>query len=744
MFGFMKGMIRSRGSQGTRRGRALIGAFTLTWAFGAFAAEAATVAKDTDRDGVADRADLCPATPAGATVVSHGCTALDIALEPQSLVEVALARLAEQRASLASKAAYADAARGLGEGAETLSLAAAEMRRGEICEAADLAERAVGELEAARREISGIAVAHATAAAERAGQTGEEAEVGVVMLPSLTSKVVLDMAAQAAPFFRAPCSEQVGRFRARGIVTEVRDYERKFRIGKGSLIGLAEGYYPVGPIKGMEIEVSGVRFADGSRLATTVRGKVPQEEFLKTQQCLELRIAPFQKFPPYSPSTNYAWGTYHLEAYAGAFGVLSLERRQRFAAFDNDCPGSSVGTVSYSMKIDATQGSNTWTLATNLKHGDVPVDLPSAWVENTGGQVSATVQKTTCLLLGGCSTTTLGTHTVSIWVRPIGSYATLVYDKTLFNVGGNDVTGGGDFERAKVTGFTLSWIADSTAPFLDARGYQAPLNQSPDTSADFIGLNQPFAIFDFDDTFDDEMYDEQQLGTFELTEFKRTGVDRPSGLVWPQVKGTRNGEIFAYSAKVPTVVRDRITDCSGSLDSHYETPFSGTDFGLIAVTKGNFDDPVSGHSGAAKFALDFSAPSGQWVYAARPGVVFSMDLNNSTNASEPAANVIGNYILVRHQDYTYGLYYHLAQNSAPSDIEWSKRVLRDTHIASFGSGKLHFEAGNQCHPLACSSLSGYDSVKALYHTWVVTPIGVPPFWASTEKTCFVPRVNDHF
>ena len=82
------------------------------------------------------------------------------------------------------------------------------------------------------------------------------------MLPSLTSNVALDMAAQAAPFFRAACAEQAGRFRTRGIVTEVRDYERKFRIGKGALIGLAEGYYPVGPVKGMEIEVSGIRFAD--------------------------------------------------------------------------------------------------------------------------------------------------------------------------------------------------------------------------------------------------------------------------------------------------------------------------------------------------------------------------------------------------------------------------------------------------------------------------------------------------
>ena len=732
MFSLMKGV-------GGWRASALIGTFTLAWTFGALAAEAATVAKDADRDGVADRFDLCPATPAGARVVSHGCTALDIALEPQALVEAAIMKLEEQGAALSSTAAYAGAARGLEEGAAALSLAAAEMRRGEVCEAADLAERAVGDLETARREISGIAVTHATAAAERAEQTGEEAELGVAMLPNLTSKVALDLAVQAAPFFRAACAEQVGRFRARGIVTEVRDFERKFRIGKGTLIGLAEGHYPVGPVEGMEIEVSGVRFADGSRLATTVRGKAPKEEFLKTQQCLELWIARFQKFPPYT-ETEWSWDRYRLEGYSNGF-TLDLERRQRFTAVDDNCPGStnSFTSVSYSMKIDVSQGGNTWTIATNLKDGDVPVDLPSAWVNNTTGQVSATVQKTTCTILGGCSTTTLGTHTVYIFVRPTGFYATLVYDKTLFDVGT-----GSSYGRAKVTGLDVSVIGSGNSPSMFGRGYQAPLNQNPDQFDDSINTGQPFAIFIFDAAFDEDMYDEEQIGYLEINEFKRTGVDRPSGLIWPEVRGDRNGHSFSYSAKVPTVVRDLITDCPGSLNSHYEMPFIGTPNGLITVTKGNFDDPVSGHSGTAKYALDFSGPSGQWVYAARQGVVFSMDVNNSTNASEPSASAIGNYILVRHQDYTYGLYYHLAQNSAPSDIEFGKRVLRDTHIANFGSSKLHFEVGDQCHPVACSSLSGYDSVKVLYNAWPVTPISSLPFWTATEKTCYLPRVNDHF
>jgi hypothetical protein len=714
--------LRSRGTriEARRRAPALIGAVLLAVALDGVGAEAANAAgRDADSDGVADRFDLCPATPSGAKVVAQGCTALDIALAPQVLIDAGVEQLARQRTSLAGKAASAGADLELAEGAAALSRSASETRRGEVCAGADLAERAIAELEVARREIAGAKAA------------------GPAMLPALTAKVALDLAAQAAPFLRAACNEQVGRFRERGTVTEVRDAERRFRLGKGPLIGLAEGYYPVGPIEGMEIEVSGIQFADGSRLATTVRGKAPQPSPLKTQQCLELWIAPFQEFPPFVPADTLFFKR-RLEGYAGPFGVLNLERRQRFAAVD-DCPPPSLGT-SYSMKIDVSQGGNTWTIATNLQESDVPVDLPTGWVESIAGQVSATVQKTVCVF--GCTTTTLGTHTVHILVRPTGSYVTLVYDKTRFDVGGNGVFG--DYERAKVTGLSLSSLIPSdTPPTLKATGYQAPVGDNPDTVAHEITVNQPFAIWDYDTYFDDDMYDEQQLGTFALAELRRTGVNRPSGLVWPQVTGTHNGTTFTYIAKVPMVVRDRIVNCAGALDSHYESPFNGTSAGLVMVTKGNSDDPVAGHSGTASFALDFSGPSGQWVHAARPGVVFAMDDSHSTNPAEPGAGIDGNFILVRHEDETFGLYYHLAQNSVPSDIAVGQRVNRLMHIASFGASQLHFEVGDLCHPIGCSSSAGYDSVKVLYDVWVETLV-FPPLWNSTHKTCYVPRVNDRF
>jgi len=703
---------------------------------------------DTDLDGVADRGDLCPGSPAGAKIVALGCSALEIALTPQTLVDAVSGQVGERRDLLARTAAYAPAVERLDQGRADLALAAAAMRRGEPCAAADLADQAAAGFTAARREIAQTAADGALIATVGATRTGEEPALGAALLPSLTAQPALHLAAQAAPLFRAACSEVTGRFTAHGRVAEVYDAARTFRFEKsgfdnGDPIGLAEGFYRVGPVAGMEIRVSGITFADGSRLATSVRGAAPREEMLKTQQCLNLVVAPFQKFPPYSPSSGYAWGTYALEAYTNSFGVADLEKKQRFAARDVSCPGSPIfgTTVSYFMKIDVTQGANSWTIATNLKAGDVPVALPSGFLDNTAGQVTATVQKTTCLLFGGCTTTTLGTHTAGLFVRPTGTYATAIYDKTLFDVGGNGVIG--DFDHAQVTGFNLSVISNSNNPSLYAKGYQVA-NNNADPFDDWIYTNSPFAIYDWDTIYDSDFYDEQAIGFATITEFNRTGVDRPSGLIWPEVRGQRNGLTFAYSVKVPTVVRDRIVDCSGSLDSFYETPFIGTGSGLVTVSKGSFDDPVSAHTGTASFALDFSGPSGQKVYAARPGVVVLMDDSNATSASEPADGAIGNYVLVDHQDSSFGLYYHLAQGSVPDGVGLGTRVLRDTHIGNFGSNKLHFEAGDECHPLACSGTTGYDSVKVLYDAWVATSQGLPPVWTSTHKTCYVPRVGDHF
>ena len=58
-----------------------------------------------------------------------------------------------------------------------------------------------------------------------------------------------------------------------------------------------------------------------------------------------------------------------------------------------------------------------------------------------------------------------------------------------------------------------------------------------------------------------------------ITALMHTGVDRPSGLRWPHVAGTRNGAEFWYSCAVPRIVRDVISFCTALQDTLYRWPF---------------------------------------------------------------------------------------------------------------------------------------------------------------------------
>ncbi len=719
-------------------GRGLVLGVTLWGAVSMFdpsmaAAKAPT--RDLDRDGVADRLDLCQGTLGGAKIVSQGCSALDVALSSEALVDFSLGELGVQKRALSKDLAMASAVDRLEGVAAELSRAGTSMRSGDVCGAAGLAEASLGELAAAREEIQAIAHGNALVASWSAEKNGGEASLAASLLPSLVAQPAFDRAAQLAPLYRAACSEVVGKFRAHGVVSEVRDDLRMFRIGKGERIGLAEGHYRTGPIERIEIEARGIEFADGSRLATWVEVPEPQVELIKTQQCLNLRVAPFWAFPPYGTGP---WPSFPIEGYQNSFGVADLERNQRFAAVDLLCPTSSgLSTYSYSMQIVVTQGANTWTIASDLKKTSPPVGLPSGFLDNTQGQVAATVFRTSCFSTL-CSTTTLGTHTVGIFVRPYGTYATAVYDKTVFDVAGDFSVN--DHEPASVTGFNLSVIGASNNPSFQGRGYRWENVNDADSWVSIRYTNQPFAIYDWDELHDDEMYDDEAYGFGKITEFNSTGVDHPAGIVWPWVRGTRNGFQFAYGAKLPILARDRITNCAGSLDSFYQQPFHGSNVGVISVTKGNFDDAGAAHGGSASFALDFQGPSGWDIYPARGGNVFALDDSHSANLTEPTTG--GNYLVVQHPDGTFGLYWNIAQNSLSASLGLGTRLFLDSSIAKFGAGKLHFEAGNKCHPTVCSSTTGYNSAKALYHAYTETFSF--PYWVSTERTCYLPRTGDKF
>lgn len=65
------------------------------------------------------------------------------------------------------------------------------------------------------------------------------------------------------------------------------------------------------------------------------------------------------------------------------------------------------------------------------------------------------------------------------------------------------------------------------------------------------------------------------------------------------------------------------------------------------------------HSGASRFALDFAAPVGTPVLAAREGVVIDTKDDGDRGGPSPELAKYANYVVVLHSDGTTGEYYHL-------------------------------------------------------------------------------------
>jgi hypothetical protein len=687
---------------------------------------------DRDHDGVPDLLDLCPATPPGATVVGKGCSALELTLAPEIVVDPVRSRLDEQAATLESDPAYADAGRVLRESSVALAAAAEVMRKGDVCRAADLFAAVVNDLKSGETSLeSAIRVQASRLLGARDAQTGlAEGALSVAFLrvhQSLTHQAV-DDAGTVSDLARAVCGEVVGDGRLHGQVTEVDDAARTFRLAGDHLVGIAAVALPPGLMPGRTIDGRGLRFADGTALLTSLRndlrapGPAP-----KSTPCLSANVAPFQPFPPYKTDLSVPYRLRLRDGYSqGMFGILVLESVQRLAA-KAPSPACSAGgflnSYYYTMKIDVTQGANTWTIANALKDGDTPVSLPAFLTIGQPAVATATIFETTCGF--GCGTPQVqSSETFALVVFPRGHYASATYDRTVFDVGGNQVIN--DWQPAKITGLTLTSVPDPN-PTFGAQGYKITNNTPSYPVLTGVLAGDSFAIYETDQTYNDSLDAATNLGT--------NGVDHPAGLSWPALYGVNsNGYPFEYSVILPKIVRDRVFSCGSSLDTFYYLPYTGG-YPQWQILKGNFDDPISGYSGAHQYALAFSGPSSGAVYAARGGRVVAFDASHPVlDSIDPTS--IGNWLSVQHEDGTFGFYFHLAQNGVLVNV--GTRVFRDWNIATVGAGKLVFEIGSQTSP----SVSGYQTTKGLYEFNLGVPgpiFGV--FVPAGLIECQVPRVG---
>ncbi len=99
------------------------------------------------------------------------------------------------------------------------------------------------------------------------------------------------------------------------------------------------------------------------------------------------------------------------------------------------------------------------------------------------------------------------------------------------------------------------------------------------------------------------------------------------------------------------------TEVTNNLDSYiYDLPFKeGTSHKVVQGYGGRF-------SHKNKAALDFDLPEGTAVYAARGGVIYSFKDDSNEGGFLPKYDKKANYIIIKHDDGSFGCYWHLQKN----------------------------------------------------------------------------------
>ncbi|MCU7553470.1 M23 family metallopeptidase [Alteromonas sp. ASW11-19] len=96
-------------------------------------------------------------------------------------------------------------------------------------------------------------------------------------------------------------------------------------------------------------------------------------------------------------------------------------------------------------------------------------------------------------------------------------------------------------------------------------------------------------------------------------------------------------------------------DARHNPDVHYASPLQPVgDYKIVQGFNGNYS-----HSGASRYAVDFAAPVGTPVFAARGGVVIATKADGRKGGPSRKLAKHANYVAILHEDGTTGEYYHL-------------------------------------------------------------------------------------
>jgi murein DD-endopeptidase MepM/ murein hydrolase activator NlpD len=186
--------------------------------------------------------------------------------------------------------------------------------------------------------------------------------------------------------------------------------------------------------------------------------------------------------------------------------------------------------------------------------------------------------------------------------------------------------------------------------------------------------------------------------------YEANGSNKRSALRWPPIEGIRNLRPFRYSAGLPDIVRDRVTDCPAP-DAFYRLPWADGD--ARGTGQGN-NKPTVSHFGSQAFAFDFDFATGDTIRAAHGGRVQWLQESQTTvfdpfepltpqNQPFPNGSLEnwGNALRIAHGDGTFAWYFHLDTNgvlvSQGQTVQRGQPVAISVNTGRSGGPHLHFQ-----------------------------------------------------
>lgn len=176
----------------------------------------------------------------------------------------------------------------------------------------------------------------------------------------------------------------------------------------------------------------------------------------------------------------------------------------------------------------------------------------------------------------------------------------------------------------------------------------------------------------------------------------RTSMRVPLQKVYPPHSTTAALKIYRVDKNKSVSIRTNFAWFMGDIDARhndayiYALPYRrGQAFRLGQGPNGAFS-----HSGRSRYAVDFVMPVGTPVYAAREGVVISTKDDSDQGGSSKKYMESANYVIIRHDDGTFGEYAHLMKNGVSVDVgdyvRKSERIGQSGNTGYSSGPHLHF------------------------------------------------------